>query len=227
MLSLSPYQKFRRTKLWRLEGYMWNLFTRSSHRGFVTSAACPHLKSQQAQHTCLAKKAIGYPGMCERGARCVAWEHFYSMQCKCSNSASHLRSLSLWERVLVGRRMCCACVHARFVPRPGPQDALVIYSHNVAFGPLLPFPTPFPWASKDPHPAETTRLSLLLQICGPARGWGCSHHAGPGGNAVARGSNNYHHLHHGYPSPFPLVFPSGTAPCGPCGLIDEKFGCLL
>lgn len=120
MLSLSPYQKFRRTKLWRLEGYMWNLFTRSSHRGFVTSAACPHLKSQQAQHTCLAKKAIGYPGMCERGARCVAWEHFYSMQCKCSNSASHLRSLSLWERVLVGEEdvLCVRPCPLRSTPRP-------------------------------------------------------------------------------------------------------------
>lgn len=56
------------------------------------------------------------------------------------------------------------CVSLPVLPQGhGPQDVLVINSHNVAFGPLLPFPPLF-LGNMVSHPAETARPSLL-QIC--------------------------------------------------------------
>lgn len=116
----------------------------------------------------------------------------------------------------------CVCLY-RFVPRPGPQYVLVTYSHNVAFGPLLPFPLPLFLGSMVSHPAETTRLSLRYRsvLCSGCRGGGCQPPLKPGA-----GRDPGLTTITAVPRPSFVVFPRGKRDES-MSLISKKFGCLL
>lgn len=75
-------------------------------------------------------------------------------------------------------------------PHLGPQYVLVTYSHNVAFGPLLPFPLLLFLGGMVSHPAETTRLSLCYRsvVCSGSGGGGGRAPTTQAGGKAARGS---------------------------------------
>lgn len=90
-------------------------------------------------------------------------------------------------------------------PHLGPQYVLVTYSHNVAFGPLLPFPLLLFLGGMVSHPAETTRLSLCYRsvVCSGSGGGGQgTHHASRG-----QGRPGVNH-HYGCSSSSSLASPS-------------------
>lgn len=98
----------------------------------------------------------------------------------------------------------------------GPQECPVINSHNVAFGPLLPFPPLF-LRSMGSHPTDRLVLvSFLLQICPYCSV--CRGGRGQGNNQPrrrTRGKAVRDVIHHhgpvppALPLPSPFVFPSG------------------
>lgn len=112
-------------------------------------------------------------------------------------------------------------------PHLGPQYVLVTYSHNVAFGPLLPFPLLLFLGGMVSHPAETTRLSLCYRsvVCSGSGGGGAGHPPRkpgarpPGGQPPLR-------LFLLVLLGFPFVFPRGNCAAA-MSLISKKFGCLL